>query len=181
MMRSILDWMAAARKQLPDVAGRLLEVGSCDINGSPRSVFPDATLYLGIDQADGAGVDIVVEAELFLEFALCPWADTVVCCECLEHVVRPWNIVAGLKRVLKPGGLLWISTPTYGFPLHRFPLDCYRFGEDAYRQWLYADMDLVDLGHVKDELGQPAIVAVGRQRSPKTGSPRVASIHRDAS
>jgi 2-polyprenyl-3-methyl-5-hydroxy-6-metoxy-1,4-benzoquinol methylase len=115
---------------------------------------------------EGKGVDIAVDAELFLEFSLWPWADTVVCCECLEHTVRPWNIVQGLKRQLKPGGWLWISAPTYGFPLHRFPLDCFRFGEDAYREWIYKDMELVDLAHVKDELGQPAIVAVGRAKVP---------------
>jgi SAM-dependent methyltransferase len=166
MMKSILEWMVAARQKYQAPAGRVLEVGSRDINGSPREVFGDSQLYLGIDAVQGKGVDIAVDAELFLEFSLWPWADTVVCCEVLEHVVRPWNLVEGMRRQLKPGGWLWISTPTYGFPLHRFPLDCYRFGEDAYRQWLYAGMDLVDLAHVKDELGQPAIVAVGRSKVP---------------
>lgn len=166
MMKVILDWMKAAREKYQAPAGRVLEVGSRDINGSPRAVFVDAQLYLGIDAVEGKGVDIAVDAELFLEFSLWPWADTVVCCECLEHTVRPWNIVQGLKRQLKPGGWLWISAPTYGFPLHRFPLDCFRFGEDAYREWIYKDMELVDLVHVKDELGQPAIVAVGRAKVP---------------
>lgn len=167
MMQSILDWMTAAAGKFPAPPGRVLEVGSRDINGSPRVVFPDATLYLGIDAAAGAGVDICMDAELFLEFSVSPWADTVVCCEVLEHVVRPWNLVEGMKRQLKPGGRLWVSTPTYGFPLHRFPLDCYRFGEDAYRNWLFADMEILDLGHVKDQLDQPAIVALGVKKAPK--------------
>jgi hypothetical protein len=69
-----------------------------------------------------------------------------------------------MKSILAPGGFLWVSTPTYGFPLHRFPLDCYRFGHDAYTHWLYADMTLLGIATVFDELGQPAIVAVGQKK-----------------
>lgn len=164
MMKSIIDWMTAARLGFPASAGRVLEVGSLDLNGSPRVVFPDATLYLGVDLRAGPGVDIELDAEDLFDLPFGAWADTVVCCECLEHVVHPWVVLDGLLHHLKPGGLLWISTPTFGFPLHREPLDCYRFGEDAYRQWLYADLDLLDLGHVGDDPGRPAIVAVGRSK-----------------
>jgi SAM-dependent methyltransferase len=166
MMKSILDWMMAAREKYQAPAGRVLEVGSRDINGSPRVVFPEASSYIGIDSEPGPGVDLVVDAERLIELGMKPWADTVVCCEVLEHTVRPWLVVAAMKQILKPGGHLWISTPAYGFPEHKFPRDCYRFGEDAYRLWIFSDMDLVDLGHVKDELGQPAIVAVGRCKVP---------------
>lgn len=86
------------------------------------------------------------------------------CTEVLEHCVRPWMIVDQMKAVLKPSGLLIVSTPTYGFPLHRHPIDCYRFGEDAYRLWLFGDMQLLTLDRLVDDLGQPGLAGVGRKK-----------------
>lgn len=170
MMHSILEFARKAKVELAIPTGRVLEVGSMDVNGSPRSVFlDDSIVYIGVDMELGKGVDYVMDAETMLgrwcfgSHKGCYEFDTVICMECLEHTVRPWIVVENMKTKLKSGGHLWISTPTYGFPLHRYPLDCYRFGEDAYRHWLFADMELLRLEHVKDELGQPAIVAVGRK------------------
>lgn len=163
-MQSILEFARRTKAELNIPTGRVLEVGSLNINGSPREVFTDAEKYWGVDLVDGPGVDQRVNGErlagVWGEFLF----DTVICMETLEHTIRPWLIAEQMKQVLKPGGHLWISTPTYGFPLHRYPLDCYRFGEDAYRYWLFADMDLLRLEHVVDELNQPAICAVGRKR-----------------
>lgn len=163
MMPAILKFLQDTKDELDIPVGRVLEVGSFDVNGSPRSVFQAAAAsYVGVDLAPGPGVDVVMNAEhLAVRFSPASF-DTVVCCECLEHTVRPWAIAEAMKYVLRPGGHLWISTPAYGFPLHRYPVDCYRFGEDAYRLWLFADTDLLRLAHVTDHLGQPAIVAVGR-------------------
>lgn len=165
MMPSILDAMRRMRLSHCIPSFRCLEVGSFDVNGSPRVVFPDATNYHGIDIMSGPGVDQVGDAEDLLG-RMCPasW-DTVICCETLEHTIHPWTIVQQMKRVLAPGGFLWISTPTYGFPLHRFPIDTYRFGEDAYRLWLYEAMGLLALETVRDAVGFPAIVAVGQKWS----------------
>lgn len=164
MMQSILDFARRTKDGLRIPTGHVLEVGSYDVNGSPRSVFqPHSDSYLGIDIQEGPGVDCVLNAEKIIEQFGDDWFDTVISMECLEHTVRPWVIVDAMRSVLKPGGHLWISTPTYGFPLHRYPLDCYRFGEDAYRLWIFEGMELLRLEHVVDELGQPAIVAVGRK------------------
>lgn len=164
MIPAILDALRTWKSDLAAPTGHALEVGSYDVNGSPRSVFAtDAQVYVGVDIAPGPGVDVILDGER-LDAVFGPGSfDTVICCECLEHTVRPWLVVEQLKKVLAPGGLLWVSTPTYGFPLHRHPLDCYRFGEDAYRHWLFAGTDLLRLAHVADALGQPAIVAVGRK------------------
>ncbi len=37
--------------------------------------------------------------------------DYVVCCEVIEHIHNPWKLIAEIKRILKPGGKLIISTP----------------------------------------------------------------------
>lgn len=162
MMPPILAFMEKAIAELSLPVGRTLEVGSCFVNGTARTVFQHlATEYIGIDREAGDCVNLVMDAETLTSHFPKEHFDTVISCETLEHVVCPWVVVEQMKAVLKPGGHLWISTPTFGFPLHRFPLDCYRFGEDAYRLWLFADMELLRLEHVKDELEQPAIVAVG--------------------
>ncbi len=162
MMPGILEFIRRASSDFSIPAGRVLEVGSYNINGSPREVIPADGGYTGVDMMPGPGVDIVMDAEhLAVRFPPAAF-DTVVCCECLEHTVRPWRVVEAMQYVLRPGGHLWVSTPTFGFPLHRYPVDCYRFGEDAYRLWLFAGMDLLRLCHITDHLGQPAIAAVGR-------------------
>lgn len=176
MMASILDFIARIKARDNVFSGHVLEVGSFNVNGSPRPLFSDALTYLGIDLAGGPGVDIVMDAcDLSTAWPSVAF-DTALCCETLEHCLRPWIVLDEMKRVLRPRGYLWISTPTFGFPLHRFPLDCYRFGEDAYRGWMFAGMELLALEHVADELGQPAIVAVGRQI---VASPRVAEVDPD--
>jgi 2-polyprenyl-3-methyl-5-hydroxy-6-metoxy-1,4-benzoquinol methylase len=142
--------------------GRALEVGSLNVNGTIREVFQHrAADYIGVDIMAGDCVDFVVDGERLTDNFPTEHFDTVLCFECLEHTVRPWIVVEQMRKVLKPGGHLWVSTPTYGFPLHRFPVDCYRFGEDAYRLWLFDRMELLRLEHVVDDLDQPAIVAVG--------------------
>ena len=164
MMPVLLEFARRARAELALPAGRVLEVGSLNVNGSIRDVFQaDAADYIGVDTAAGPCVDFVVDGERLTEAFPVDHFDTVLCFECLEHTVRPWRVVEQMRRVLKPGGHLWVSTPTFGFPLHRFPVDCYRFGEDAYRLWLFAEMALLRLEHVADELNQPALVAVGRK------------------
>ena len=39
--------------------------------------------------------------------------DTIISCETIEHVPNPQEAVRELKRVLKPGGRLFLTTPNY--------------------------------------------------------------------
>ena len=41
----------------------------------------------------------------------CEPVDLVICCHTLEHVSYPSDLVADMKRYLKPGGLLYIEVP----------------------------------------------------------------------
>ena len=52
-----------------------------------------------------------------------PWPentfDCVVCCEVIEHIVDTDRLLSELKRVLKPGGVLVLSTPNLASALNR--------------------------------------------------------------
>jgi SAM-dependent methyltransferase len=59
----------------------------------------------------------------------------------LEHTVDPWQVVARLKRLLKPGGWIVASLPNVAF--HRNIRKMLR-GE-----WRYADEGLLDRTHLR--------------------------------
>lgn len=52
--------------------------------------------------------------------------DVIVMCEVLEHTSDPHAAVKGLKHLLRPSGLLILSTP-FIFPIHGRPFDYFRF------------------------------------------------------
>lgn len=169
MTPEIIYWLRDIREVFPFAPGRVLEVGSRDVtadkNGSPRPLFKDATEYIGIDMEAGQGVDRVMSAEeIDYSFELFSF-DTVICCEMLEHDINFLGTLSCIGQVLKQGGHLIITTPTFGFPLHRFPKDYWRFGEDAFREVFFAGFDLLNLMHLDDKAGKSLTLAgIGRKR-----------------
>lgn len=58
MTPEILAWLADTVAKFSLNAGAVLEVGSMNVNGSPRALFDGATAYTGIDMRAGAGTTI---------------------------------------------------------------------------------------------------------------------------
>jgi 2-polyprenyl-3-methyl-5-hydroxy-6-metoxy-1,4-benzoquinol methylase len=57
-------------------------------------------------------------------------ADVVLCSEVIEHMTSPEILAGEMARVLKPGGLLVLSTPNSAFWLYRvLGLLCYTVSE----------------------------------------------------
>jgi SAM-dependent methyltransferase len=54
--------------------------------------------------------------------------DTIICIDVIEHVPNPQQMIGELVRVLKPGGVLILSTPFF-FYLHESPNDFTRFSK----------------------------------------------------
>ena len=49
--------------------------------------------------------------------------DAIICCEVLEHLAfNPIPVVRELKRILKPGGVIYIATPNFASLVHRLAL-----------------------------------------------------------
>lgn len=55
---------------------------------------------------------------------------TIVCLSVLEHVEDPFEVFNGFRRLLKPEGILILSTEQ-SFPVHDAPRDFWRFTDDA--------------------------------------------------
>ena len=121
---------AQASLQEEEVRGKtVLEVGSCDFNGSVRNVVSlwQPLKYVGVDLCPGPGVDEVCDVGDLVRRFGAGSMDLVVSTELLEHVAK-WRVaVSNLKRVLKPGGTLLITTRSLGFGYHGYPFDFWRF------------------------------------------------------
>jgi SAM-dependent methyltransferase len=95
--------------------GRVLEIGSLDINGSVRPLFPTARRYHGIDLAPGSGVDEVADAA---DWRAPGEFDVVVSTEVLEHAPRWADILANAWEAVAPGGRLLMTCATDPRPAH---------------------------------------------------------------
>jgi len=113
-----------------DVRGReVLEVGSKYVNGSARPYVErlKPKRYIGVDIQHGKYVDIILSAERLVEYFGETSVDVVIASELLEHV-RDWrSAVENMKRVLRPGGILYVTTRSYGFGVHAHPYDFWRY------------------------------------------------------
>lgn len=113
-----------------DILGkRVLEIGSLDINGSPRSLIcqHSPSLYIGIDEQGGPGVDIQMSGDHLYSIFLHESFDIVICAEVLEHAKNWKQLVNQIKYILRPGGILILTCRAPGCPFHPEPADYWRF------------------------------------------------------
>jgi SAM-dependent methyltransferase len=108
------------------------------IGGAGRAVEG----YVNLDLFAVPGVDVAADAHQL------PFRDgifqRVECDAVLEHVRRPEEVMAEMRRVLAPGGYLHLVTP-FCHPFHEYPKDYRRFTIDGLRE-LGAGMEVVDAG-----------------------------------
>lgn len=116
----------------------VLDVGSCDVNGTLRPLFAGLGTYTGCDLEAGPNVDLVQEGPYRIQLSDAQFS-VVVSANCLEHCKRPWLLVLEMDRMLKPGGLLALSVP-FNIAPHRFPVDCWRILPDAFEDMFGAWM-----------------------------------------
>lgn len=107
MHATAYEYVSAAVKVI-GVRRRILEIGSRNVNGSVRGLFPKAMEYVGIDLKPGDGVDVVADGGKWRP-ADGKTFDLVVSTECLEHTPFAEEICHTAFDVLKPGGVFIVT------------------------------------------------------------------------
>lgn len=112
----------------------VLELGSATSPGQTRthrSLFDGIDHdYFGVDVRDGPTVDAVMRQPYSIP-ARSKSQDVVVCGSVLEHVPFFWVSILEMNRVLRVGGLIFITVPSRG---HKHsPIDCWRTYPDGLR------------------------------------------------
>ena len=116
-LRWIKDYLF--KKYAPEIQGTVIDAGA----GSEWHIkHLSHCEYISIDLKGGC--DIRGDAHKL------PFADAIVdgvlCMEVLEHCVDPFTAMEEISRILKPNGLLILSTP-FLYPEHDTPTDYWRF------------------------------------------------------
>jgi len=145
MSKELLEWMEMIKKFLPKNLGKVLDVGSLDINGSAKEVYTEFESYTGIDMRPGKGVDIVINGhDLVSKFGENSF-DTVVCMNTMEHDDKFWLTQGAINKVLKKGGFYVFSAPGFKFPFHPHPRDYWRMSPQAVREFIFQGYEILDL------------------------------------
>lgn len=133
---------------------RVLEVGAYDVNGSAQSVLKSwgPSEYIGVDIEKGPGVDVVCDASALVDTFGKESFDTVVSNEMLEHA-RDWKgAISNIKNVTKAGGIMVLTTRSFGFNYHAFPYDFWRYELDDMRE-IFSDCEILVLENDAQEPG----------------------------
>ena len=96
--------------------GRVIEIGSYDVNGNIREPYAAAAHYVGVDLTEGPSVDRVGFGHEIDD----PDAsyDLALSCDCFEHDPHWAETLANMVRLTKPGGVVAVSFASRGFPEH---------------------------------------------------------------
>lgn len=110
---------------------KVVEIGSQNVNGTLRDhKTPNVSEYIGVDFANGSGVDIVLQ-DLYKYPFEDNSVDAIVSSSCYEHSELFWLTFLEGMRVLRPTGVMYINAPSSWMTYHRFPVDCWRFYPDS--------------------------------------------------
>jgi hypothetical protein len=163
----ITEWLKKTRSLLPINLGRILDIGSLNVNGSAREVYTSDE-YIGIDLREGKDVDRVMNAHDIAEEFGEESFDLVVCMSTLEHDNCFWLTLGAINKVLKRGGYHVSCVPTFHFPIHRHPKDYWRMSEEAVREVIFNGYETLALEEIftKEVNGNsvnPVICAIGKK------------------
>lgn len=113
-------------------AGRLLDIAPQNWPLARKAFRPEVWIdTLDIDSTSGATfvADICQDNSVSMPAGT---YDYVLCTEVLEHTKAPFDAVREIRRLLKKGGLLFLSVP-FNLRIHGPLPDCWRFTEHGLR------------------------------------------------
>ena len=141
MQKMVKEYVAEEVVRL-HIKGRVLEIGSFDVNGNINDELKHCD-HVRLDMRAGKNVDVVANSHS-LPFPDKSF-DAVVCVDTLEHDSAFWITMQEIDRVLKIGGALVLTVPGFDFVLHCHPNDYWRFTQAAVAA-LLEDYDNVETG-----------------------------------
>ncbi len=147
MQVSVLDFFMRSFDCGEFAGRRVLEVGSRFVNGCVRPLierFCRPREYVGVDIEAGKYVDVVLPAERLVEYFGPESFDAVISTEVLEHVFDWRTVVNNMRAILKPGGFIYITTRSRGFPCHAYPHDYWRYEIEDMKK-IFGDFEIIAL------------------------------------
>jgi len=136
-MRELIKEFASIVSTTLPILEPVFEFGALQVEGQEgfadlRPLFPDKEYY-GCDMRPGLGVDRILDLHAIdLESES---VGTVLCFDTLEHVEYPHRAMEEIFRVVKPGGIVVISS-VFNFVIHYYPFDYWRFTPEAFKSLL---------------------------------------------
>lgn len=113
MHENALDFLKYVAKDLDTyyMKGKVLDVGSGDINGNNRWMFPNMD-YVGCDVVPGPNVDIVSTCH---ELSYSDGTfDAIISTECFEHDMHWDKSISKIMKMLKPDGIFVFTCASTG-------------------------------------------------------------------
>jgi SAM-dependent methyltransferase len=113
-------------------SGKVLEVGARNRSGAVRrGLIPPNLAYTGMDIMPGENVDVVGDAHELGSYFAPESFDAIFAMSTVEHLLMPWKFAIEANHVLKPGGLIMLTTHQ-SWPLHERPWDFWRFSDHSW-------------------------------------------------
>lgn len=136
MRESIKQFVKICAKTLP-ISEPIYEFGSLQVPGQEgfadlRPFFPGKK-YVGADTREGPGVDVILN--LHNIDVPSNSVGTILLMDTLEHVEFVRKAIEEVHRILKPNGILIVSS-VMNFPIHNHPYDYWRFTPEGFRNLL---------------------------------------------
>jgi len=134
--------IALLKHIVPAFNGPILEIGSRVESSNTtqyQSLFP-GNEYVGVDMQEGTNVDFVIDLTEGTGELKEDYFKLIICASVLEHVKYPWLFAANITKLLKPGGLLYMSVP-WIWRYHMYPDDYFRYSPAAIKEVLFPDLE----------------------------------------
>ena len=137
MHKEVREFIERMRDRFPKEfqGAKVIEMGSLDVNGSPRRYF-NGGRYLGVDWRQGKGVDVVSFAHEYSRRSP-GYFDFAISTEMLEHDPYSRSSVRKMLTLIRRGGCLLITCAGPGRHAHDVAT--------SPRPDHYANIDMMDL------------------------------------
>ncbi len=140
--KNVSDFVAQCGQKYDKGGILILDVAPQDHEGAAPHFTKSMVETLDIDEKSGATyiADLCANNNKLIPN---DHFDYIICTEVLEHTLQPFSAVNEIRRILKPNGLVLVSTP-FNFRIHGPLPDCWRFTEHGLRA-LFKDFEIIEL------------------------------------